>query len=164
MKIKEIKSNIDLELIKEELKTLPPYDTQICLQGIEGSDDPFLGCGISGEKNSWERIPGKLTYPSSDFKYPLFSSMPYMNNLMETYEITNTRIMILRPKTCYSYHRDISKRLHIPVETNEDCFFIIEKEVFYLPNNGNHFIVDTTLFHTAINASQYDRLHIVGRL
>ena len=53
--VREMSSDIDLDKILEELKCLPDYGTQICLQGVEGSDDPFLGTGVGGEKNSWER-------------------------------------------------------------------------------------------------------------
>jgi hypothetical protein len=160
--IQKIDNEIDLGLIQEELKVLPPYETQICLQGVEGSDDPFLGCGVDGGKNSWER---KQThrYRTRDFKFPIFD-MPYLNGLLSGFGMTHTRAMILKPKTCYSYHKDRSKRIHIPVYTNEDCWLILNKTVFHAPADGNHYIVDTTNMHTAVNTSQEDRLHILGNI
>ena len=35
----------DLKKIKDEIKTLPPYDDQICLQGTKTIIDPFAGIG-----------------------------------------------------------------------------------------------------------------------
>ena len=74
------------------------------------------------------------------------------------------RVMNLKSKTCYTYHKDISKRIHIPIETNKDCFIIINKEVKHYPADGNYYVVDTTQYHTALNASMLDRIHIVGAI
>ena len=163
MLLQEKSSDIDLDKILEELKCLPNYETQICLQGVEGSDDPFLGCGVGGGKKSWERKQ-KHDYKTKDFKFPLFDNMPYINGLMLGFDMTHTRAMILKPKTCYSYHKDRSKRIHIPVYTNEDCWLILNKRVFHTPANGNYYVVDTTNMHTAVNTSQEDRLHILGNI
>ena len=162
MLFQEKSSDIDLDKILEELKCLPTYKTQICLQGVEGSDDPFLGCGVGGGKNSWERKQ-KHDYKTKDFKFPLFD-MPYINGLMSVFDMTHTRAMILKPKTCYSYHKDRTKRIHIPVYTNEDCWLVLNKRVFHAPANGNYYVVDTTYMHTAVNTSQEDRLHILGNI
>ena len=162
--VREMSSDIDLDKILEELTCLPDYGTQICLQGVEGSDDPFLGTGVGGEKNSWERKQ-QHDYHTRDFKFPLFDDMPYINGLMSVFGMTHTRVMILKPKTCYSYHQDRSKRIHIPVYTNYDAWLIIDKNVLHTPANGNYYIVDTTKMHTAVNASQReDRMHILGNI
>jgi len=73
-----------------------------------------------------------------------------------------TRVMRMKPKTCYTYHRDRTKRMHIPLVTNEKCMFIIDDIVYRYPANGKSYLIDTTLRHTAINASFEDRIHIVG--
>ena len=94
---REMSSDIDLDKILEELKCLPDYDTQICLQGVEGSDDPFLGTGVGGGKNSWERKQ-RHSYSTKDFKFPIFDDMPYINGLMSVFGMTHTRVMILKPQ------------------------------------------------------------------
>ena len=53
--IEEIQTNLDIERILLELSILPEYNTQICLQGVKDSKDPFLGCRVRGGTNSWER-------------------------------------------------------------------------------------------------------------
>ena len=62
--------NIDAEKMFQELGPLVK-ETQICLQGVEGSDDPYLGIGQDGNKNSWERKRNH-NYKGKDFRYPLF--------------------------------------------------------------------------------------------
>ena len=70
----------------------------------------------------------------------------------------------MKPKTCYTYHKDYTKRIHIPIITNEKCMFIIDDEVVRFPADGDYYLVDTTKMHTAINASFEDRIHIVGNI
>ena len=160
--IQEIKYNIDVEKIREELKKIPDSTKQTCLQVVKGSDDPYFGIGQSGGKNSWERKQ-KHSYKLSDFKYPIFD-MPYTNNLITELGMYHTRYMYLNPKNCYSYHKDYTKRIHIIVNTNKDCWLVIEKQIYHLPINGSYFIVDTTKMHTAVNTSNEGRIHIIGNV
>ena len=72
--------------------------------------------------------------------------------------------MIISDKRNYSWHLDYSKRIHIPLITNESCFFIIEETKIHLPADGSVYLVDTTKWHTFVNANRnkFDRSHIVG--
>ena len=88
--------------------------------------------------------------------------IPYTNSLLLKYNTYNTRIMHLRPKQCYTWHRDQTPRIHVPLTTNDKCRFIIEDTCFDLPL-GNIYWVDTTRQHTAFNGNkEFDRYHIVG--
>lgn len=145
--------SLDIERILLELEILPEYKTQIMLQGVNDQTDPMYGIG---QLNSL-----KLGHEESDFVYPLFD-MPYTNAVMKSLGMSRTRVMRMKSKTCYSYHQDNSKRMHIPLITNEDCFFIIEDEVIRLPSDGNHYLIDTTKKHTFVNASFEERVHLVG--
>ena len=51
----------------------------------------------------------------------------------------------------------MTKRMHIPVITNKHCFLIINNEIKHYPADGNHYLVDTTQPHTAVNASRENR-------
>lgn len=145
----------DLQRILNELNILPEWKDQICLQGVEGNDDPFFGCG---------RIDN-LAAKEKDFTSLLFD-IPYTNNIISTLGLYRTRVLRLMPGRCYSYHHDPTKRIHIPLITNIKSFLIIDKEVIHLPADGNHYLVDTTQNHTALNASpvrkKKERIHIVG--
>ena len=41
-------------------------------------------------------------------------------------------------------------------------FLLIDKKAHYLKANGSAYLVDTTKWHTAINASLEPRTHLVG--
>lgn len=143
----------DLNKIKNEIKTLPKWDTQICLQGTETIKDPFAGI------NSARDLPKKEV----EFTYPLFD-IPYINSIIKEHNLYRVRLMNLKSKTCYSYHKDQGKRFHIPIITNENCFFIVEDKLIRYSADGNYCIVDTNKKHTAVNASWEDRIHLIGNL
>ena len=143
---------ISINKILKELEFLPKYDTQISLQGVEGQTDPFYGTGKLAD----------CKHKESEFIHPLFAELKYTNKVLSDLGMCRTRLLKLKPFRCYSYHRDASKRIHIPIITNERCMFIIDDEVHRYPADGNSYLLDTTKPHTAINASYEDRYHIVG--
>jgi len=143
--------SIDIERILLELEILPEYKEQISLQTVEGMDDPSYGTG---------RLDG-LRHGEEDFTVPLFN-MPYTNSVIKELGMTRSRVMRLKPKTCYSYHQDPTQRIHIPLITNDKCFMVVSDQILYYKANGDHYYMDTTQLHTAVNASYEDRIHLVG--
>ena len=94
--------------------------------------------------------------------YDFLYDFSYTNNLLLKYKMYNTRIMYLKPHQCYTWHRDQTPRIHIPLTTNDKCKFIIEDTCFNLPL-GNIYWIDTTKYHSAFNGNKkFDRYHIVG--
>ena len=144
--------SLDLDIIKKELKLLPSFYEQICLQGCGDSSDPFFGCGVPSSFKPYKEL---------NFIYPNFN-LSYINSILEKFNMYRTRVLVLKPKVCYTIHRDLSKRIHIPVVTNENCWLIVDKEIMHLPADGNYYEIDTTQEHTALNGSWEDRIHIVG--
>lgn len=142
--------SIDIERILLELEIVPD-GAQVCLQGISPNGDPHYGIGKVLELNHTEE----------EFIYPLFD-MPYTNLVIESLSMYRTRVMRMKPQTCYTYHLDLTKRMHIPLITNERCMFIIDDMVYRYPADGRHYLIDTTKMHTAINASTEERIHLVG--
>ena len=145
--------SVDIERILLELEQLPEYDTQIGLQTVPGITDPFYATGRITDKEHKE----------TDFTEFLFD-LPYTNSILKENKVYRARVMRMKSKTCYTYHQDYSKRLHIPLITNESCFLIVDKEVMHLPADGSIYIIDTTKYHTAVNASLEERIHIIGCL
>ena len=145
--------SLDLDKIKKELEILPEYNEQIALQGTKDNLDPFYACGAEIFNNTGKR--------EHEFNTPIFD-MPYINSIIKDLKMYRTRVMVLKPKRCYTYHQDTTKRIHIPLVTNDKCFFIINSQVKQYPADGNYYVVDTTQMHTAINASKEDRIHIIG--
>lgn len=145
--------NINIDVILLELERyLPTYKDQICLQSINGNTDPFYGTG---------RITD-LVHKEEEFVEPTFKDLEYTNSIIQKLGMYRTRVMSMPPKTCYTYHRDYTQRMHIPLITNENCFFVIDDEVVRLPADGNHYLINTTKKHTFVNASMKHRIHIIG--
>jgi hypothetical protein len=142
----------NLDLIKEELSILPKYDNQILLQGDSIHTDPL-------DLSDWKSVDKNEEY----WNVNLFST-PYINSIIDLYKLKRTRLMLMKPKTCYYWHNDKSKRLHIPIQTNSNCFLLVEGQQFHLPADGSSYIVDTTKKHTALNCSKENRIHLVGVL
>jgi hypothetical protein len=94
------------------------------------------------------------------------SEMPYVYLLIEEFNLCRTRVLTLQPSTNYSFHQDLTKRIHIPIISNEHCVFIIDDKVWRLPADGSVYLVDTTLLHTAINGNmrKFNRMHLVGSI
>jgi len=89
------------------------------------------------------------------------------NTIIEEYinlfKLFRTRLMWLGPKSCYSMHKDTHKRIHIPLITNDQCFFIFKIGLVRHIPIGHAYLINSTLQHTAINGSfEHWRLHIVG--
>ena len=145
--------SLNLNKIKEEIKTLPKWKEQICLQGTTTIKNPFVGVGKVAD----------LPVKEKEFIYPLFD-LPYINSIIKEHNLYRVRLMNLKSKTCYSYHQDYGKRFHIPIITNDNCFFVIDDKIKRYPADGNWYIIDTTLKHTAVNASWKDRIHLIGNL
>ena len=71
------------------------------------------------------------------------------------------RMLLLSPKTNYSFHHDPDAwRLHIPLITNPDAFMIVDGKLWHLPV-GNAYLVKVKDHHCAMNAGSEDRIHIV---
>ena len=144
---------IDVKKILLELQDLPKYSSQISLQGVKDIDDCFYGTG---------RLTNLENHKESDFIVPNFPHMEYTNHILKELKMFRSRVMKLDAKACYTYHKDPTKRLHIPLITNENCFFVIEDEIVRLPADGNYYLIDTTKKHTFVNSSLESRIHIVG--
>lgn len=92
-----------------------------------------------------------------------------IENLLDTikadgYSIGRARVMRMRPKTTYTYHMDCEPRLHFALTTSSKSMMILDDEVYRVPADGCGYLLDTTLPHTAVNASLENRIHIVINL
>jgi hypothetical protein len=155
----------DIEKIREEINLLPEYKFQISLQTVEGCDDPFYGTGAivdPKEYPTYQDAQKAASILEKEFIHPMFPELEYINSILSELKMYRTRMMRLIPGKCYNYHQDSTKRMHIPVYTNEDCFLIIDDVVHRYPANGSNYEVNTLLKHTAVNAGREERIHIVG--
>jgi|TARA_Y100000004_G_scaffold180885_1_gene225984 hypothetical protein len=140
--------HIDIERILLELESLPEYDQQLSLQ-------------ITSDGKSGEGKLVNLDNKEKDFNVFAYD-LPYTNSVISELKMYRTRVMNMAPKTCYTYHQDPTERMHIPLVTNDKCFFVIDDRVLRIPADGNSYLIDTRKMHTFINASFENRIHIVG--
>ena len=133
-------------------------DGQIAVQNRqESADDNHAGVGMSAKKTpEWEQ---GFRHTQPQFKGTAIEE--YMQWL--GVPVYRTRIMLSRPKTTYSIHKDYSPRLHLPLVTNEQCFFLFAnpERLIHMPADGRTYWVDTRQSHTFLNGSVFDRLHLV---
>lgn len=144
----------DIEWIMQELSN-KKVGAQFPLQGA------FEGDFEGGVGKTYE-----LRSDESDYTVELYNDMPYTYSLFKKYGMYRTRAMKMIKGTCYSYHVDLTPRIHIPLTSNKNCMFIIDDKVYRMPADGSVYLVDTTLYHTALNANreQFVRSHIVGNV
>lgn len=86
-----------------------------------------------------------------------------ISKITKIYPIVRGRFMLMNHKTCLTYHKDPTKRIHVPIYTNDNCMMIIKDKVYRM-KFGATYLVDTTVKHTALNASKDPRVHLVFSL
>jgi hypothetical protein len=132
-------------------------DGQLSFQTNSDIEDWRCGTGkIKSRDRDWEKQFNKLQ--------PSLVGTPidnYLNWLGVT--VYRTRLLLCKPRVCYTIHNDYSPRLHLPLVTNKNCLFLFTEmeKVIHMPASGETFWVDTRLNHTFLNGSTENRLHLV---
>lgn len=144
---------------------------QLCLNHTPDSPDPWYE-GVASLNFRWS--PGGRSEGSSPLTEADFSR--FHDSLSEThllevleefqkfYDLGRVRLMGLEPQRCLSWHVDSEERLHIPIFTNPQCFFLVGDRSFHLPSDNRVYLVNTLLPHSAVNCSQHPRLHLVANI
>jgi hypothetical protein len=143
----------DIDKILKELENKNLEKTQFSLQGVTGEDyDGGIG-----------RID-KLNYREEEYIIKLYDDMPYTYSIIDEYKLYRTRVMSLKSKEVYSYHKDLCPRIHIPLISNFKCKMVVEDIAFEMPADGSIYLIQTQLYHTAFNGNYdpFTRIHIVG--
>ena len=114
-------------------------------------------------ENPWLSSVGKKK--NMDLEYteinPFFKNTIF-EDIIKKYDLKRTRLMWMTPKSSYSIHTDAYARLHIPLITNKECFFIFKEGIQFHLSVGHVWWVNTKLNHTYLNFSDNSRLHLVG--
>jgi hypothetical protein len=119
------------------------------------------------DSDPWTDAVGAWKASKTKWKDGLLN--PFFKNtifeeIISKYNLSRTRLLWSKPLTCYSMHQDNSPRIHIPMITNPDCYFVFkETGLTHLPA-GKVYWTDTTKFHSAMNCSNQWRLHLVGEV
>lgn len=163
----------DIEWVSQDDKM---QAEQICLNAAPGyTHDVTFGAGYFADKGKSDffirltpegnvRIPMK---PKSVYDWELcdvFIGTPFevlYNHLKGCMNIGRVRLLKSKPSTCMNWHIDPIPRLHYPLQTDKGCLMIIEDEVHHMPLH-KWTMADTHLgYHTALNASTQERIHLV---
>jgi len=98
---------------------------------------------------------------STIFKGTIFETIH--SELSAKHNIGRFRVMTARAGGCLTWHHDTQQRLHYPIETQKGCFMVVGNEMRHL-KQGKCYMVDTTIHHTAVNASRKHRIHLVANV
>lgn len=150
---------------------------QICLNAAPGyTDDVTFGAGYFADKgksdffirltpNGDERI---AMSPKSVYDWNLcdvFKNTQFegvYNSLKRSYDIGRVRLLKSKPYTCMNWHVDPIPRIHYPIQTDTGCLMVIEDEVHHLPLEEWTLALTNNGYHTAINSSNIERIHLVA--
>jgi|TARA_B110000503_G_scaffold101559_1_gene151738 hypothetical protein len=157
----------------DELLNQDPFQLAVqCRSNTNKASQLYESCGsLIFDWQEYEKNPiGKLPLRKQIFKESEFVEVcdifkdtyikTVVNLLKERYPIVRGRFMKMKHKTCLSMHSDSSPRIHVPIYTNPGCMMIVNDTIVRMPINNTYF-VDTTVPHTALNASKNDRVHMV---
>ena len=118
-------------------------------------------------KNEWNSAVGRNR--GMELEYNMLN--PYFKDtifekLIVDYKMYRTRFMWVNRMSCYSIHKDYTPRVHFPLITNPECYFVFKENdttasITYM-ETGNVYWADTRKNHTFINCSEMERLHLVG--
>jgi len=82
--------------------------------------------------------------------------------LINKHKLLRTRLIWVGPYACYSMHKDQTPRIHVPMITNPECYFVFKNgTIQHMPIDSIYW-ADTTQYHTFINCSSIPRLHLIG--
>lgn len=141
----------DIEKIKHEIKDIPWTKSWQYLQLPKNIDHHEVGDldrplpGLIGIFREVVKTGGEL------------------ERFINDYNLVKTRAIKLSPRVCYPMHKDGTKRVHLVIDTDPNCFFVEDYKLIHMKADGIPVDVDTTKMHTAFNASHdKERIHIVG--
>jgi hypothetical protein len=149
----------DFQTLKSEIENIIQKvgfeKNQIICQSLETNPNQWhLGVGSieeleEKEERRYEKIHDEL-------------SGSYLEKIINQHKGFRTRIMLMPPRQCYSIHADPTKRIHIPIITNNQCWMVWPKHsACHQLNVDRAYITDTTQPHTFINGGLEPRIHLV---
>lgn len=162
----KILDDIDIEKVVRQYSAIedqiqwtemPPHHKQAGLQYADETD------------NLWAGGTGKLSgliNPEHQYKNlnPILQGTIF-EEIINRYNLVRTRFMWVNRMTCYSIHRDLSPRIHVPIITNPECYFVMKQGSEGLIEHlsaGKVYWTDTRIHHTFMNCSLESRLHLIG--
>ena len=153
-----VRSYIKVDSILSEYQDLSPR-----IQWTQFGNGKQTGLQYRANEGVWDSAVGRrfMHQTSYDNLNPFFKDTIF-ETLINEYQMYRTRLMWIGPYSCYSMHRDLAPRIHIPLITNPQCYFVFRDSGIQHLSAGNVYWVDARKFHTFMNCSDQHRLHLVG--
>ena len=82
--------------------------------------------------------------------------------LSSKYKLGRIRVLLKKPRSTLSWHRDPEPRLHIPIITNPGCLMVIDNVAKHMPADGSVWVTNNTKYHNAFNGGEENRIHLVA--
>jgi hypothetical protein len=144
----------EYEKLKDQVEWVEsPHGKQSALQHLKDRPSCIDACGTLNSE----------IYKETDFnQINSIISNTKIEELIHKYKMYRTRLMIVKPKSCYTLHKDFGPRIHIPLITNPSAMFVFLKDGLTHLQIGKVYWVDTTKLHSFANFGLTDRLHIIG--
>ena len=95
-----------------------------------------------------------------DYKNTYFKEV--FDIISTKYKLGRVRILLKKPRSTLSWHRDPEPRLHIPIITNPGAIMVVDNVAKHLPADGSVWITNNTKYHNAFNGGEKDRIHLVA--
>jgi hypothetical protein len=155
------------------IKTLDTIDGNLILNEYNRLEKDIVWLEAGNKKQSglqymigedmWIGATGKQNFNEKGYTElnPLYYGTIF-EEIINKYKLIRTRFMWVSPHTCYSMHQDSSPRIHIPIITNTECYFVFKKGIIQHMPVGSAYYTDTRHFHTFMNCSSENRLHLIG--
>lgn len=184
--------NLNLTGLLEELEQIkaefPPIMRSQNVGGwaLQGAKSPsykegwsFAFCPYNGPLNrgpTWtpQSEEERNSPPIQDYTIPTEAAKPQFRALLEHLEALGlnprrARIILLKPNSTMVWHQDGSPRiyqtrLHIPLVTNENCFFENDSGKAFMPADGSGYLVPINNMHRAANLGDSIRYHFVAHV
>ena len=160
---------VDIDKIRIEAEKFlikyPPRPSQVCLNdtGATAQFNSYEGLGTAFDDES-----KKLKFRERDFVRwaPELEGSELLTQIKKIESlglaIGRTRLMIMRPRSCYSFHTDATERIHLVINPDPQAVMIfLPSTVVQIPFDKKFHVVDTTKTHSAMNGGRLDRLHLV---
>lgn len=173
----KVRPNLYTEFLKIfEERELKWTNNQICITSpLEFSDDTTIGTGSlqldwdASYRDADQIVVPKREYVLAEEDFQFLCAQFYDTVFEEIYDelmgfcpVGRLRIMKMEPRTCLSWHKDDTDRIHYPMKTQPGCFMTIEEESKHLDQDHWWLTSTKNFYHTATNASLESRIHLVG--
>lgn len=154
----KILSHIDVQPLLDEYSRLEKD-----IQWTDYGNKKQVGLQFKDEEDPWASAVG--TSKGDELAYinlnPFFKDTVF-EEVINKYNLIRTRLMWVSPMTCYSMHKDTTPRVHIPMITNPECYFIFKQGIIQHMPAGFVYWTNTVNLHTFMNCSDKPRLHLIG--